>query len=113
MIFRLGILLTEIGVIADSSQCLLCGCQMKKTKYGAHWVWVCNRHVDSIKCNKGKKSIRTGKIFGNSHVTIPEILQVSWHFVHHLSEKQCVKYTKISSKKNTTIVVMCEQSNKL
>ena len=33
-------LLTEIGMIADSNQCLLCSGQMKKPKYGAHWVWL-------------------------------------------------------------------------
>ena len=97
-------LLTEIGVIADSNQCLLCGGQMKKSNYGAHWVWLCNRRVNGVKCNKGKKSVRTGTIFGNSNLSVQEILQVIWHFVHHLSEKQCVEYTKISSKNNTTIV---------
>ena len=31
-------------------------------------------------------------------------MQIIWHFVHHLSENQCVQYTKLSSKNNTTIV---------
>ena len=92
-------LLTEIGVIADSNQCLLCGGQMQKRKYGAHWVWLCNRRVNVVKCNKGKKSVRTGTIFGNSNLSVQEILQVIWHFVHHLSEKQCVEYTKNKLKK--------------
>ena len=97
-------LLTEIGVIADSNQCLFCGGEMKRMKHGAHWVWMCTRRVEGVKCNKGKKSIRTGTIFGNSHLSTQEILQIIWHFVHHLSETQCVQYTKISSKNNTTIV---------
>ena len=59
---------------------------------------------NGIKCNKGKKSVRTGTIFGNSQLSIQEILQIIWHFVHHLSEKQCVQYTTLSSKNNTTIV---------
>ena len=27
-----------------------------------------------------------------------------WHFVHHLTKQQCVQYTKLSSKNNTTVV---------
>ena len=60
-------LLTNIGIIADSNTCLLCGGAMRKVKDGNHWFWVCTRRVNGIKCNKGNKSIRTGTIFGNSH----------------------------------------------
>ena len=96
--------LTNIGIIASSNQCLLCGGGMRMMKDGKHWFWVCMRRVNGVKCNKGKKSIRTGTIFGNSHLSIQEILQIMWHFVHHLSEQQCVQYTNLSSKNNTTIV---------
>ena len=71
---------------------------MRMKKDGNHWFWVCTRRVNGVKCNKGKKSIRTGTVFGNSHLSTQEILQIFWHFVHHLSEKQCVQYTNISSK---------------
>ena len=97
-------LLTEIGTVAASNTCLLCGGSMRMMKDGEHWFWVCMRRVDGVKCNKGKKSIRTGTIFGNSQLRTQEILQIIWHFVHHLSENQCVQYTKLSSKNNTTIV---------
>ena len=77
---------------------------MRMKKDGNHWFWVCTRRVNGVKCNKSKKSIRTGNVFGNSHLSTQEILQIFWHFVHHLSEKQCVQHTNISSKNNTTIV---------
>ena len=97
-------LLTEIGVISTDNQCLLCGGPMRKVKEGPHWFWICTRRVNGVKCNKGKKSVRTGTFLGNSHLSIQDILQVVWHFVHHLSEKQCLSYTKLSSKGNNTIV---------
>ena len=96
--------LTQIGVIAETNTCLLCGGSMRKKKDGEHWFWVCMRRVNGVKCNKGKKSVRTGTIFGNSQLRTQEILQIMWHFVHHLSETQCVQYTNLSSKNNTTIV---------
>ena len=96
--------LTQIGVIAETNTCLLCGGSMRKKKDGEHWFWVCMRRVNGVKCNKGKKSVRTGTILGNSQLRTQEILQIMWHFVHHLSETQCVQYTNLSSKNNTTIV---------
>jgi NAD(P)-dependent dehydrogenase (short-subunit alcohol dehydrogenase family) len=59
---------------------------------------------NGIRCNKGKKSIRTGTMFDNSQRSTTTILQLVWHFVHCLSEKQCVQYTNISAKNNTTVV---------
>ena len=50
-------LLTEIGIVAASNTCLLCGGSMRMMKDGEHWFWVCMRRVDGVKCNKGKKSI--------------------------------------------------------
>ena len=97
-------LLTEIGLISNSNPCLLCGGFMHKFKEGDHWFWICRRRVDGVKCQRNKKSIRTGTIFGNSQLSLRSILQIIWHFVHHLSEQQCVEYTKLSSKNNTTIV---------
>ena len=43
-------------------------------------------------------------MFEGSKLSIQCILRIVWHFVHHLSEQQCVDYTNISSKNNTTIV---------
>ena len=102
--FELINLLIEIGLIADTNPCLLCGGQMHKFKEGDHWFWICCRRVDGVKCQRNKKSIRTGTIFGNSQLCTKSILQIMWHFVHHLPEQQCVEYTKLSSKNNTTIV---------
>ena len=97
-------LLTQIGVIAKENTCLLCGGGMRKMKDGHQWFWICTRRVNGVKCNKGRKSIRTGTFLGGSHLGIQDILKIIWHFVHHLSEKQCVEYTKLSSKNNHTIV---------
>ena len=97
-------LLSSIGIVAESNTCLLCGGSMRMKKDGNHWFWVFSRHVSGVNCNKGKKSIHTGTVFGNSHLSTQEMLQIFWHFVHHLSEKQCVQYTYVSSKNNTTIV---------
>ena len=96
--------LTEIGIIASTNICLNCGRNMRKVKEGAHWFWICSRSVNGIRCNKGKKSIRTGTMFDNSQISITTILQLIWHFVHRLNEKQCAQYTNISSKNNTTVV---------
>jgi len=52
--------LTQIGVIAETNTCLLCGGSMRKKKDGEHWFWVCMRRVNGVKCNKGKNSVRTG-----------------------------------------------------
>ena len=87
-------LFTSIGIVAESNTCSLCGGSMRMKKDGNHWFWVCTRRVNGVKCNTGKKSICTGNVFGNSHLSTQEILQIFWHFVHHLSEKQCVQYTQ-------------------
>ena len=97
-------LLTQIGVFPACNTCLLCGGEMRKIKEGDHWFWICRRRVNGVKCQKKKKSIRTDTILGNSHLSVQCILQIIWHFVHHLSEKQCTEYTKISSRNNTTVV---------
>ena len=97
-------LLSEIGVIADHYKCLLCGGDMNKVKDEGHWFWICRRRVNGVKCQRKKKSIRTGTIFEHSKLSTQDILKIVWHFVHHLSEKQCVDYTKLSSKNNTTVV---------
>ena len=102
--FELINLLIEIGLIADTNPCLLCGGQMHKFKEGDHWFWICCRRVDGVKCQRNKKSIRTGTIFGNSQLSTQSILQIMWHFFHHLSEQLCVECTKLSSKNNITIV---------
>ena len=96
--------LTDIGILASSHTCLNCGGSMRKVKEGAHWFWLCSKSVKGIRCNKGKKSVRTGTMFDNSQLSIATILQIIWHFVHRLTEKQCVQYTNISSKNNTTVV---------
>ena len=96
--------LTDIGIIASSNTCLNCGGSMRKVKEGIHWFWLCSKTANGVRCNKGKKSIRTGTMFDNSQISIATILQIIWHFVHRLTEKQCVQYTNISSKNNTTVV---------
>ena len=87
-----------------SNTCLNCGGQMRRIREGVHWFWLCSRSANGIRCNKGKKSIRTGTMFDNSQLSIMTILEIIWHFVHRLSEKQCAQYTNISSKNNTTVV---------
>ena len=77
---------------------------MRRIREGVHWFWLCSRSANGIRCNKGKKSIRTGTMFDNSQLSIMTILEIIWHFVHRLSEKQCAQYTNISSKNNTTVV---------
>ena len=96
--------LTDLGVMASSNLCLNCGRNMRQVKEGTNWFWLCSRTVNGIRCNKGKKSIRTGTIFDNSQISIAIILQILWHFIHRLTEKQCMQYTNISQKNNTTVV---------
>ena len=57
-----------------------------------------------MKCNKGKYSVRNGTFFDKSNLSIQNILWIVWHFVHHLSEKQCKEYTKIGQVTDKTIV---------
>ena len=52
-------LLEQIGVIADSNPCMMCGGFMKKHKEGTHWFWICRSRVNGVKCQKKKKSIST------------------------------------------------------
>ena len=64
-------LLAQIGVIADSNQCMLCGVDMKKHTTGAHWFWICRRRFDGVTCQrKQKKSKRTGTMFECSKLSI-------------------------------------------
>ena len=49
-------LLEQIGVIADSNPCMMCGGFMKKHKEGAHWFWICRRRVEGVKCQIKKKA---------------------------------------------------------
>ena len=47
---------------------------------------------------------RHGTWFGNSNLTEQNILWIVWHFVHHLSEKQCKEYTKIGANNDKIVV---------
>ena len=96
-------LLTDVGMIAKSRQCQFCGSYMRRKKDGEHWFWICTRTTGGKKCNRGKKSIRNGTIFDNQMLTIQQILFIFWHFVHHLSIKQCAQYTNISDRNNTSV----------
>ena len=46
---------TEIGVVADSNLCLLCGGKMRMIKDGNHWCLVCTRciHISVTPWNSG------------------------------------------------------------
>ena len=63
-----------------------------------------SKRVEGVKCNRGKFSIRQGTFFDNSNLTVQNILWIVWHFVHHLTEKQCKDYTNIGQKNDKTIV---------
>ena len=96
--------LMEHGLISKQRPCMLCGGNMRTKKDGNQWFWICTRRVNGVKCNRGKKSIRHGTIFENSKLSIQTILTLMWHYVHHMSEKQCAEYTNISDKNNTSVV---------
>ena len=96
--------LTAQGLIAARQQCEYCGAEMNIVWETGRMVWLCRRRVMGSKCNKGKKSVKTGTIFGNSNLTIQQIISIFYHFVHRLSETQCAQYVCISSKSPKTLV---------
>ena len=95
--------LTQLSIFPSQKQCVLCGGGMRRKKDGKHWFWICTRRVDGVKCNKGKRSIRTGTIFDNRNLSIQEILLVFWHYIHHLTVLQCAQFTNITQRNNTTV----------
>ena len=97
--FELVDLLHETGVIAKTHQCKYCGGAMHIKKQGNYLYWICQRRVNGVKYNRGKISIRHGTWLDNSNLTVQNILWIVWHFVHHLSEKQCKENTHIGQKK--------------
>ena len=89
--------LTAQGLIAARQQCEQCGADMNRVWETGRMLWLCRRRMMGSKCNKGKKSVKTGTIFGNSNLTIQQIVSIFHHFVHRLSETQCAQYVYISS----------------
>ena len=96
--------LQESGIIAKSQQCKYCGSMMKILQEDTYLYWICYRRVNGKKCNRGRYSVRKGTFFDHSKLSIPTILWIVWHYVHHLSEKQCREYTNIGQKNKKTIV---------
>ena len=90
--------LTDLGVLARSQQCLLCGYNMRHMKQENTIYWICTRRVNGKKCNNAKFSIRKGTFFDNSKLPIQSIIRIIWNFVHHLIEAQCKKYAGYSTK---------------
>ena len=66
--------------------------------------WVCQHRVDGVKCNRGEISIQLGTFFDNTRLSVQNILWIVWHFVHHLTEKQCKQHTSISQNNGKTVV---------
>ena len=95
--------LTDLGVLARSQQCLLCGYNMRHMKQENTTYWICTRRVNGKKCNNAKFSIRKGTFFDNSKLPIQSIIRIIWNFVHHLSAEQCKSYVAISTKTNHTV----------
>ena len=96
--------LTSHGLIASSQQCEFCGGQMNRVKEDGRLLWMCRRRMFGSKCNRGKKSMRTGTVFANSNLTVQQIVSIFYHFVYRLSEKQCAQYVCVSSKSPKTMV---------
>ena len=96
--------LTDQGLIAVYQQCEFCGSTMNKVREGGRLLWMCRRMMRGSKCNRGKKSVKTGTIFADSKLTVQQIVSIFYHFVHRLSETQCAQYVCISSKSPKTLV---------
>jgi len=96
--------LTKHGLIATHQQCEFCGAYMNRVTDNGRLYWMCRRRVRGLKCNKGKKSFRTGTIFGDCNLTVQQLVTNFYHFVHRLSETQCAQYVCISSKSPKTLV---------
>ena len=95
--------LTDLGVLAQSQICTLCGFNMRQMKQANTIFWICTRRVDGKKCNSAKFSIRKGTFFDNSKLSIQSIVRIVWNFIHHLSAEQCKSYVAISTKTNHTV----------
>ena len=95
--------LTDLGLIAATQQCLLCGAWMRQSKQANTWYWICTRRFNGKKCNSAKFSVRRGTFFDHSKLSIQSTLRIIWNFVHHLSEEQCKQFVGISTKTNHTV----------
>ena len=52
--------LTDLGVLARSQICTLCGFNMRQMKQANTIFWICTRRVDGKKCNSANSQIGKG-----------------------------------------------------
>ena len=95
--------LADMGIIAKYHQCEFCGGQMRKSKQGNIWYWICTRRVNGQKCNKGKFGVRKGTFLDRSHLSIQTVMRIIYNFVCRLSETQCKNFVAIGTKTNHTV----------
>ena len=97
-------LLQETGVIANFQQCKYCRGGMHFQKLSNTWYWICTRRFESVKCNRGKISVRKGTFFDHTRLPIATVIWIVWHFLHHLAEEQCKQHTNIGEKNCNMLV---------
>ena len=56
-------MLNFFHLLPDTQQCLSCGNNMRVSKQGKTWYWICTRHVNGKEGNRGKFSVRRGTFF--------------------------------------------------
>ena len=95
--------LTDFGLIAKYHQCEFCFGQMRKSKQGNIWYWICTRRVNGQKCNRGKCGIWKGTFLDRSYFSIQIVLRILYNFVCRLSETQCKNFVAIGTKTNHTV----------
>ena len=95
--------LTDLGVLAQSQTCILCGFKMRQIKQANTIYWICTCRVNGKKCNGAKFSIWKGTFFDNSKLPIQNSVRILWNFIPPLSAEQCKSYVAISTKTNHTV----------
>ena len=98
--------LTDVGVIPAVNVCKNCGQPMRRwlEKSTGSWYWICTKSKDGVRCKNKRFSVKTGTFIGDAKLSTRNILWITWHFVHGLTEVQCKLYTNIGQKNNATIV---------
>ena len=61
--------LSEIGILAKEHVCEFCGGNMRQSKQGNVWYWICYRRVNGVKCNRGKFGVQKGTFLDHTHLS--------------------------------------------
>ena len=96
--------LSEIGILAKEHVCEFCGGNMRQSKQGNVWYWICYRRVNGVKCNRGKFGVRKGTFLDHTHLSIQNVTRMIWNFVYGLTIEQCKQFCCISNKTDHTVV---------